>query len=160
MSLVHDEHNSSMFFDHAYSEFACFRHLPNGGPCFLIAGKYDRNDHFYFDYGLSLCDYSIQNIAINAAKIAVRNITESLYQKSIQSSMSMLVTSPPDFDVTIFFVKSSLTNHILQDDTFDYSKLIEGPHQVQIEILQNIPIQELPKKTCVRYTTLLNSLMQ
>lgn len=98
-----------------------------------------------------MSDYSIQNILITAAKLSVRNIVDYLCQVTVRPPMSMIVTAPPSFDMTIFFIKSSFPNRHLDKTAYDYSQLLNGPEHVQIEILQNIPLETLPNKICVRY---------
>jgi hypothetical protein len=128
------------------------KRLPSGGPCFSIATKYELNDPFTFDYGLALCDRSILNLITNAAKLSLRNLVELLDQSStIPPGMAILRNRAPVFDVTIKFVRSA-SSSTKAADHYCYGSLLEGPRQSQVEILQNIPANELPEFLVARFS--------
>lgn len=119
------------------------KRLPNSGPCFSIATKYELNEPFTFDYGLSLCDRAILNLITNAAKRTIQNLVSVLDQSSpIPPGMAILQNRVPVFDVTIKFVRSASSTKATEP--YCYRSLLEGPRQSQVEILQNIPVNELP----------------
>jgi hypothetical protein len=155
LSLSEDAAITSASLDLVYSEFTFLKRLSSGGPCFLIAARYERNDSFCFGYGISFRDRSVLNLVRNAAKISVQNIITSLDQEAPTlenwgPTLSILKNRDPVFDLIITFVKSSHGRGDGDAESYDYQHLSAGPRHSQIEILQNIPLNDLPKKIVAR----------
>jgi hypothetical protein len=155
LSFGEDEAIASVSLDLVYSEFSLLKKLSHGGPCFLIAAKYDRADSFSFGYGISLRDRSFLNMVCNAAKITVQNLMTLMDQAAptfanSTPTLSILRNRDPVFDLTISFVKSASTQGKGDEDCYDYNNLSKGPRHSQIEILQNIPLNDLPKRIVAR----------